>query len=199
MDQSEALTGTVTKLLKQLHTGDEVVVQQIFDYYFQRLAERARLFLASGNTRVSDEEDLASLVMAAFLSDAKDGEIGELRSRHDVWRMLSTRIKYRAFNLNKKEYRKKTKEQGESVFRAIDGGWDPLGIQHQPDRGADEIEALHRELKEELRNELELKIVECLLDGDSVTEIAHKVDKSPTTIYLKLRKIKKRWSRLNQR
>jgi hypothetical protein len=34
MDQSEALTGTVTKLLKQLHTGDEVVVQQIFDYYF---------------------------------------------------------------------------------------------------------------------------------------------------------------------
>jgi DNA-directed RNA polymerase specialized sigma24 family protein len=194
MEQHESFTGSVTKLLNELHTGDELVVQQIFDYYFRRLANRAKYLLRSmGGIRISDEEDLASLVMTAFLKDAVAGKFDELRSRHDVWRMLSARIKYRGINIVLNERNAKKGEVGESVFRDVDGNCDIQGIQHQSDRGADEIHALHRELMEELRDDLEREIVRLLLEGDSVKEISKKLNKAPVTIYGRLKTIKKRW------
>jgi DNA-directed RNA polymerase specialized sigma24 family protein len=198
MDRSDLSSGTVTKLLKELHTGNELVVQQIFNFYFQRLANRARTLLKDmGGVRISNEEDLASLVMTAFLQDATAGEIGDLRSRHDVWRMLSKRIKLRAINMVRDERRLKRAEVGESAFRNVDGAPDPQGIQQQSDRGSDELIALHRELLEELQDDVEVQIVKALLEGDSVQEIAESVGKSTITIYRKLKKIKNRWIKLN--
>jgi hypothetical protein len=197
MTPGESLTGTVTKLLKELHTGDELVVKQVFDFYFQQLAGRAKILLQRKGVRVKDEEGLASLVMEAFLRDATAGEIGELRSRHDVWRMLAKRIDQRASNIKRYENQKKRKgEVGESVFRAIDGGWDPLGLQQQVDRST-EIEALHRELIESLNDELHKQIVHFLLNGDSVKEIAEKTGKSPQTIYRKMTAIISSWKNLS--
>jgi hypothetical protein len=199
MDQSEYLSGTVTKLLKELQTGDELIVQQIFDYYFQRLVNRAKSISKRKGFRLKDEEDLASVVVTAFLQDATAGEIGELRSRHDVWRMLSKRIKLRTWTEERDAAKRRKKEVGESAFRDFEGALDPQGIQQQPDRRINEIDALHRELLDELRdNKLETQIVEALLNGDTVQEIAESLGKSPNTIYLKLKRIKSRWIESNK-
>ena len=77
MSDSSSFTGTITRLLRQLPTNDEQVVQDVFNFYFQNLARRAKKVLSDlGGVIASDEEDLAMLVMTAFLKDATAGEFG---------------------------------------------------------------------------------------------------------------------------
>ena len=60
-----------------------------------------------GGIIASDEEDLAMLVMTAFLKDATEGELGGMRSSDDVYRMLSQRDRLRAINMVCEERRNK--------------------------------------------------------------------------------------------
>jgi DNA-directed RNA polymerase specialized sigma24 family protein len=200
MSESSLNAGTITLLLRQLPTKDEQVVQDVFNFYFQDLARRAkRLLTELGGVRVTDDEDLAILVITAFLKDATQGELGELRSRHDVWRMLSKRIRLRAINMVRDERRSKKMEMGESVFRNADGGWDTRGIDQQPGRDVQELTWFHQELIGALSDPVEKEIAALLLEGKDVQEISNKLTKSPATVYRKLQRIKESWeSQRNQ-
>lgn len=192
LDSSEH--GTITQFLRQLSSGNELVVQQVFDFYFRRLAVKAREHLKKlGGTKLADEEDLASLVMSAFLRDVTAGELGELRSRHDVWRMLSKRLRQRAINLVRDDKRLRKQEVGESVFRDSTGAPEPNGLQNQPGRDINGIEMLHSELLSQLTDSIEVQIASLLFEGYSVMEISERTNKSPATIYRKINRIKEIW------
>lgn len=194
MSNSSSFSGTITFLLNQLHTKDEQVVQDVFNFYFERLTAKARHHLRNaGGVKISDEEDLAMLVLTSFLKDATAGELGELRSRHDVWRMLAKRTRLRAINLVRDEKRLRQGEVGESIFRDAEGGYDPLGIQHQPGGAGDDIDALHQELLALLSDRLEQQVASLLLDGNDVAQIAELTGKSNATIYRKIGRIKDCW------
>jgi len=195
MTDSTSVSGSITRLLHQLHTQDEQVVQDVFNYYFQRLAGLARQHLRNlGGVRFSDEEDLAMLVLKAFLQDASSAEIGELRSRHDVWRMLAKRTRFRAINLVRDDGRLRGNEVGESVFRDGEGKYDPLGIQHQPGGSSDDpVDHLYQELLSRLSDPFQQRVASLLLDGQDVPQIAEQTGKAITTIYRKIGKIKKCW------
>ncbi len=191
---SSSFTGTITRLLRQLPSKDEQVVQEVFNFYFQDLARRAKKVLSDrGGVIASDEEDLAMLVMTAFLKDATEGELGDMRSRHDVWRMLSKRVRQRAINMVRDERRNKGKEVGESIFRNADGAWDPTGIDQQPGRNIDDLTQFHHELIEAVNDPIEQQIATLLLEGKDVSDISHQLGKSPATIYRKLKNIKEIW------
>ncbi|MFN9915640.1 MAG: ECF-type sigma factor, partial [Pirellulaceae bacterium] len=133
------------------------------------------------------------LVLTAFLQDAPAGELGELRSRHDVWRMLAKRTRLRAINLVRDEKRLRRGQVGESVFRDAQGVCDPLGIQHQPDNASHDVDALHQELLTLLSDPLEHRIATLLLDGKEIPQIAELTEKSTATIYRKISRIKECW------
>jgi DNA-binding NarL/FixJ family response regulator len=197
MSDSSSLTGTITRLLRQLPTKDEQVVQEVFKFYFHNLARRAKKVLSDrGGVIASDEEDLAMIVMTSFLKDATAGELGEIRSRHDVWRMLSKRVAQRASNMVRDERRSKGKEVGESIFRNANGGFNPTGIDQQPGRNIDDLTQYHQELIEAVADPTEQQIATLLLDGKDVNHISDQLGKSPATIYRKLKNIKDAWERI---
>lgn len=192
-------SGTITRLLRQLPNKDEQVVQDVFNFYFATLAKRAKSLLSSmGGVRTADEEDLAMLVITAFLADATSGELGELQSRHDVWRMLSKRVRLRAINMVRDERRKKKDEVGESVFLDPDGEFGQNGITQQAGRNIEDLTFFHNELVEILDDPVKREIAKLLLEGREVIEIAEHLGRSPSTIYLKLRGIKETWEGLRQ-
>ena len=194
MSDSSSLTGTITRLLRQLPTKDEQVVQEVFNFYFQKLAHRAKNVLSDrGGVIASDEEDLAMLVMTSFLKDATEGELGEIRSRHDVWRMLSKRVRLRASNMVRDERRSKGKEVGESIFQTADGAWDPTGLDQQIGRNIDDLTHFHQDLIEAVTDPTEQQIATLLLEGKDVNDIANQLGKSPATVYRKLKSIKDAW------
>jgi DNA-binding NarL/FixJ family response regulator len=173
------------------------VVQEVFKFYFHNLARRAKKVLSDrGGVIASDEEDLAMIVMTSFLKDATAGELGEIRSRHDVWRMLSKRVAQRASNMVRDERRSKGKEVGESIFRNANGGFNPTGIDQQPGRNIDDLTQYHQELIEAVADPTEQQIATLLLDGKDVNHISDQLGKSPATIYRKLKNIKDAWERI---
>jgi DNA-directed RNA polymerase specialized sigma24 family protein len=188
MSDLSSSTGTITALLRQLPNNDEQVVQDIFNHYFEGLSRRAkRLLRDMGGVIVADEEDLAMLVLTAFLKDATAGELGQLRSRHDVWHMLYKRVRLRAINMVRDEGRLRGNEVGESVFRNADGGIEPNGLNQQAGRNIEELSLFHQELLDALSDPIEKEIGNLLLEGKDVNEIASQLEKSPTTVYRKLR------------
>lgn len=199
MSESPFDSGTITVLLRQLPAKDDQVIQDVFQFYFQDLARRAKRVLTQlGGVRICDEEDLAMLVITAFLKDATQGELGELRSRHDVWRLLYKRVRLRAINMVRDEKRHKQEELGESVFRTPDGGWDPQGLQQQAGPNIQELTDFHQELIEALTDPIERDIAVLLFEGKDVQAIAEMLGKSPATVYRKLRGIKENWFSLRQ-
>lgn len=194
MSDSSSFTGTITRLLRQLPTNDEQVVQEVFNFYFQNLARRAKKVLSDrGGVIASDEEDLAMLVMTAFLKDATEGELGDMRSRHDVWRMLSKRVRLRASNMVRDERRNNGKEVGESIFQNADGAWDPTGLDQQIGRNIDDLTHFHQDLIEAVTDPTEQQIATLLLEGKDVNDISNQLGKSPATVYRKLKIIKDAW------
>ncbi len=194
MSDTPSSIGTITRLLREIANKDQKVIQDVFNFYFARLARRAKSLLSSmGGVRIADEEDLAMLVMTAFLTDATEGELGELRSRHDVWRMLTKRIRLRAINMVRDEKRKKKGEVGESAFLSPDGDFQQNGIAQQSGRNIEDLRLLHGELVDMLSDPIEKKIAGFLLEGKEIIEIAEQLKRSPATVYRKLRGIKETW------
>lgn len=196
MDSLPSTTGSVTMLLRQLSTADERVIQEVFDFYFQGLMNRAKRLLANmGGSRISSEEDLAMIVMTSFLRDASAGKLGPLRSRTDAWRMLYKRIRLRAINMIRDERRLTKLELSESALGFDDIGGQCENTQACDSFGDDALNSMHDELIARLPGEMEKTIVNLLIEGWEIAAIAKKLRRSPTTIYRKIRIIKDCWIR----
>jgi DNA-directed RNA polymerase specialized sigma24 family protein len=192
---SESMTGSITLLLRQVETGDQKVLQDLFDYYFRGLAARGRkLIEIHGGARVSDEEDLVVIVMNAFLTDLAAGELQGIRNRHDVWRLLYRRIQLRSINLVRDERRSKKKEVGESHLEGASGSDAPMAMQMQPGRNIEYLERYQEELIEKLKQPAEKEIAQLLFEGKEIPEISQLLGKSPATIYRKIDRIRSRWT-----
>jgi hypothetical protein len=185
------MTGSITLLLRQVETGDQKVLQDLFDYYFRGLAARGRkLIEIHGGARVSDEEDLVVIVMNAFLTDLAAGELQGIRNRHDVWRLLYRRIQLRSINLVRDERRSKKKEVGESHLEGASGSDAPMAMQMQPGRNIEYLERYQEELIEKLKQPAEKEIAQLLFEGKEIPEISQ----LPATIYRKIDRIRSRWT-----
>lgn len=195
MTNSESMAGSITILLRKVETGDQKVLQDLFNYYFRGLAARARkLIEVRGGTRVSDEEDLVMMVMTAFLTDLTTGELQGIRSRHDVWRLLYRRIQLRSINLVRDERRMKKKEVGESHLEVAPGANALPAMQMQPGRNIEDLARYQDELIELLKQPTEKEIAQLLFEGREIPEISLLLGKSPATIYRKIDRIRSRWT-----
>lgn len=194
---SSSDAGSVTMLLKQLHQGNPDVLQDIFKIYFVRLSALGRRLLPDKFQRVSDGEDLAAEVLAAFFESAATGRLPELKSRHDVWRMLARRLQQRAGN----ELRRRTTQQensgnvrGESVFHEQFGNPNAAGFSQISDHRIQALHEMHEELLERLKDPLLQQVARWLLEGYTIDEIAAQSERSRATVYRKLDLIREYWN-----
>ena len=79
---------SVSHWIDQVRTGDSLAAQQIWQRYYERLVQRARLQLNKQKLPVSDEEDVAISVFESFYRAAREGRIPDLADRDSLWRLL---------------------------------------------------------------------------------------------------------------
>lgn len=196
------LAGSITHLLCGLSSADPASVTAVFDVYFNRLSALGRKLLDSRHLRIVDGEDLALSVLRLFFADAAAGSLPSFSSRHEVWRMLHTRMKNRAFNQRRDLDAQKRGGRGLISETDLTQG-NPeaeAGLSAFPDSdGAswELLQSIHAELLESLHDPIRKLIATRLLEGCTVPEIATELNLSVPTIHRKIQLIRNRWGELS--
>jgi DNA-directed RNA polymerase specialized sigma24 family protein len=188
-----ASDGSVSRLIDGLMVGDAAAVQQLWGRYFGRLVGLARKHLRDAPRRVADEEDVALSAFDSFLRGAEQGRFPDLADREGLWALLLTITARKAFHLLRDQQRHK--RGGPGPRPAEDAAWeDVLGREPSPDVAAEMAEAYRRLLDclpdPELRSLAVWK-----MEGDSVAEVARKLDCSPRSVKRMTRLIREVWEK----
>ncbi len=99
--------GSVTHFLNLLRHGQGDAVRFIWERYFPRLVEHARLTLGTDVRRAADEEDVALSAMERFCRAAQEGRYPDLADRHELWRLLLRITTRRVLDLARRERRQR--------------------------------------------------------------------------------------------
>lgn len=208
VDSTNAIRGSITILIHQLQRGRRDVMQELFEVYFLRLEALCRSWLNAGHRRVADEGDLAIEVLTSFLLTVADGELPELRSREDVWRLLAKRLKLRAINHTRDATRERREIESHRIGSARMSPEALSGITGVEQLESREPNPLEQVIQDEELNrlaKLHEKLIGCLLhpklkqiatlvlEGVSPELIGERVNLSRASVYRKLALIKGRW------
>jgi DNA-directed RNA polymerase specialized sigma24 family protein len=99
--------GSITHWLDQLKAGDRAAVQPLWEHYFPRLVGLARQSLRGAPGLGGYEEDVASLALESFCSQAEKGRFPQLLDRAGLWWLLVVITKRKAAHLRRDEARQK--------------------------------------------------------------------------------------------
>ena len=82
--------GSVTRWIAELKDGQSAAVQPLWERYFSRMVELARLRLRSTRHKDagSDEEDAALSAFDSLCAGLARGQFPKLADRDDLWRLL---------------------------------------------------------------------------------------------------------------
>jgi DNA-directed RNA polymerase specialized sigma24 family protein len=193
-------TGSVTRWIGQLKTGEQAAVQRLWEAYFRRLVGLARDRLQGVRLCGTDEEDVALSAFDSFCRGVERGRFPRLDDRKDLWRLLAVITVRKAFDLARHERSLKEgggKVRGESAFDGPDG--EPgieqvLGREPSPEFAALMEEAYRCRLAR-LPNETLRAVAQWKLEGYTNEEIAAKLDCDPRTVERKLDLIRSLWGK----
>ena len=192
----------VTQWLRHLADGDEDAAQAIWEKYFDRLVLLAQRQMAGLPRRAADEEDVALSAMKSFCRGMGAGRYPQLKDRNDLWKLLVTITCHKAVNQARKVRAQKRgggHVRGESVFvRADDSASGGAIEQVMGEVPTPEFACIMFENCRGLLDRLEddtLKIIAlCKMEGDSIEEIARKLNYTARTVERKLARIRERWT-----
>lgn len=189
----------VTVLIEDLAHGSDQAASRLWELYFRRVAELARLRLNPTLRRVADEEDVAASVFKSLFLGVSEGRFEQLASRENLWRLLSVMTARKAADQAHHLRRAKRgggQVRGESIFFGEDSGGgiaEFVEIASDPSfqmRFAEEVENRLRDLEHEsLRSVAQLK-----LEGYANEEIAQRLGCTVRTIQRRLLEIRAVWS-----
>src|SRR5262249_44099053 len=91
--------------ISQLKEGDPVAAQQLWDIYFGRMVQAARLKLHGVPGRMADEEDVALSAFKSFCRGTQDGRFPHLLEYEDPWPLLLALTTHKAVDLVRHERR----------------------------------------------------------------------------------------------
>ena len=193
-------TGSVTRWIGQLKTGEQAAVQRLWEAYFRRLVRLARDRLRDVRRGGADEEDVALSAFDSFCRGVERGRFPRLDDRKDLWRLLACITVRKAFDLARHERSERQgggKVRGESAFVGPDGELgieQVLGREPSPEFAALMEEEYRRRLAS-LPDETLRSVAQWKLEGYSNEEIAAKLDCSPRSVERKLSIIRGLWAK----
>lgn len=187
--------------LSQLKDGDAAAARQLWDTYFLKMVEVARLKLHGTRTRMADEEDVALSAFKSFCHGARDGRFPQLLENGDPWPLLLALTNHKAIDLVRHERRVKRGGPGlrsrcpdsPEVLQGDDGVLSQF-IGREPDpRWTYEVAEECQQLLDRLSDSLLRGIAVWKIEGFTTEEIAAKLGCASRTVERKLQLIRRLW------
>jgi RNA polymerase sigma factor (sigma-70 family) len=192
-----APAGSVTHFLNLLRHGQGDAARFIWERYFPRLVEHARLKLSPDLRRATDEEDIALSAIARFCRAAQQGRYPDLADRHELWRLLLRITTRRALDLARQERRRR--RGGGAQRETATAGQDDIeslssvtGDEPGPAYAAEMAETCRCLLTCLPDDDLQMLAVS-KLEGYANTEIAERLGCSLRTVERRLQLIRDLW------
>jgi RNA polymerase sigma factor (sigma-70 family) len=195
--------GSITVLISRLREADPDAALRVWQRYYRRLVQHARLHLGRHPRRVSDEEDVAVSAFTSFCRAVEQGRFPVLDNRDHLWQVLLVVTERKAathvehFTRQKRDVRRDLDEAalaGSGSYPGLDGVPDP-----EPEPAfALEVADLLRDLLQHLPDDEYRQIARLSLEGRSTAEIAAELRLTPRTIQRKLNLIQDAWRKRTQ-
>jgi DNA-directed RNA polymerase specialized sigma24 family protein len=191
-DGNSAAQGSVSQLLGGLRDGDHEAVRQLWQRYFQPLVRLARARLTAGGGRAADAEDVAQdaffNLYAQLARPASAERFPRLDNRTHLWKLLVCFTVREAFDLAKKETRRRAIVGDESALGAE--GFEPFAGREPPP----EFSAAVADLLEYLPSDPLRAVAVGRMEGRTNPEIARRLGCALSTVERKLQVIRVLWT-----
>jgi DNA-directed RNA polymerase specialized sigma24 family protein len=181
---------SVSHWLGELKAGNVEAAQRLWERYFPRLVELARLRLTGAPRRVADEEDVALSAFNSFFRGVARQRFPRLSDRDDLWSLLVTLAARKAADLIQHETRLK---RGGGAAAGAAADWEAV-LSREP--GPEFAAQLHEEVERRLRQLADdslRAVAVAKMEGHTVAEIAGRLDCAPRTVERKLQVIRSIW------
>jgi DNA-directed RNA polymerase specialized sigma24 family protein len=183
--------GSISRLLGGLRDGDEEAVRRLWQRYFGPLVRLASSRLSARGCVPRDAEDVALSAFWELCQQAaaagSDGRLPQLHNRTHLWKLLACFTARRAFDLARKEGRRRRVVADESALG--EEGFEPFaGREPPPEFAAAVADLLECLPTDELR-----RLAVARLEGRTNEEIARDLGRSLSTIERKLQVIRVLW------
>jgi DNA-directed RNA polymerase specialized sigma24 family protein len=185
--------------LSELERGDADAAQRLWEVYYGRMVDLARLKLQGTARRAADEEDVALSAFKSFCRGAREGRFPQVQDGDNLWPLLMALTAHKAIDLLRHERR--VKRGGPGVSRmaigvettAIEPDWSRvIGREPSPEFALQIAEECQR-LLDSLSDSILRAIAVWKMEGYTTEEIAAKLGCVPRTVERKLRMIRKLW------
>lgn len=189
----------VTLLIQDLAGGDDNAATHLWELYFRRVAQAAKLRLSPALRRVTDEEDVAASVFESLFDGVSQGKFAELASRDNLWRLLSVMTTRKAADHAQHQLRAKRgggDVRGESIFlddEGTSGIAQFVAITCDPHFEAQFTEEIAVRL-EALGDDTLRRVAQLKLEGYTNDEIAEQLECTGRTVQRKLQEVRAIWS-----
>ena len=165
--------------------------RELVDRYTRRLLELARRQLPDGVRRRVDPEDVVQSVYRSFFQRLREGRFS-FDDSGDLWRLLAAMTFQKAREAGKFHQRERRDARRDRSLRSGDSthaAFEPAGIEPGPEdlvALVESMDLLVARLPEKYRD-----IAVHRLNGDSVEEIAAKVNRTTRTVFRALAEMEK--------
>lgn len=189
---------TVTQWIQQLKAGRSSAVQKLWEGYFGKMVGLARHRLAEGPRAAADEEDVALSAFDSFCRGAQAGRFPQLVDRDALWPLLVAITSHKLLDLKRREGRQKRggdwKRIGAGDGSSAVNVLDELVSRDPTPQFACQMAEEFRRLLEVLGDETLRTIAVARMEGESIDEIAARLNCVPRTVLRKLDRIRTIWS-----
>jgi len=170
-------TASDEKLIAAYRQGDEAAASALFERYYCRLLELIRRQFGWKLRQVDGSMDVAQSVLRSFFSQIRHNRV-QIAPDDSLWPLLATIAINKVRNRGKFWQREKRDPERQV---ALAGGSDPLEQGPLPEDAAAVKELIERLL--EPFSDRRRRIIELILEGCPVGEIAKEVGSTERTVY----------------
>jgi DNA-directed RNA polymerase specialized sigma24 family protein len=188
---------TVSEWLDQVREGDAEALRQLWNRYFQKLAQMAGRRISSLATRAADGEDVAASVFESLWDGAQLGRFDNVQDRHELWWLLVAMTRRKSISHIRRESAVKRGGDAPRISLSLQpGSSKEFEEVLSRDPAPADVAALDEELDRllaALRDQNSRRIAVLLLQGHSPEDISRDVGLALATVRRKIRLIRAVW------
>lgn len=190
---------SVTELIEDLKQGNEDAASQLWEHYFEKMMQAARMKLGRRALTMTDEEDIAISAFDGFCREVAQGHFDRLNGWDELWallRMITTRevVDFIRWENRQRRGNRNVVRESELFEKGQDKAIDDILVQGPTPEHRVLLNEEFSRLLSELPDETFRKIVKWKIEGLTHERIADLLGISVHAVGRKLRLIRQVWS-----
>ena len=174
-----------------LKDGDSAAVAQLWARYFHQLVSLAERKIGSAALRVTDGEDVAASVFESLFAGAQKERFQELTDRDDLWCLLMALTRQKSTDHIRHA---KARKRGGKMVRVDERLLLEIVSNEPTPQFLVEADEMFHKLMEVLPDSSLRSVAQGRMQGDTIEEIADRLECTRRTIQRKLELIRVLWS-----